>query len=404
MSINSAQAGLGAFHNMQLPVVGAALAGFALCAMHIAGVLEMRLVWTFLVGGMLGFALYRASFGFTGAWRKFIVTGQSRGFRATLVMLGASALFLMPMSTLGGFPPAVAQVSLSLMLGAFVFGFGMQLGGACGSGAAYVVGGGSARTLFTLATFILGSVIGSVHTPFWMAELPKFGALRVTDHVGLAGGLALTLAALAGLWALALRRESRMGVAPLPPTAPGEGPLLERLLLKPWGPFAGAAAIGALAGLALAVSGTMWGITFGYTLWGAQLFEAFGADLSTWTFPGDERAFWAAGWAQGALNQSFFQNVSANMNVGLILGAMLAAGLSGGWRPSLKGVSALSILAALIGGFLMGYGARMSYGCTIGALTNGIASGSVHGWVWMGCAYLGTVLGVRARPLFGLER
>jgi uncharacterized membrane protein YedE/YeeE len=310
----------------------------------------------------------------------------------------------MPLVTVGGYPAAVAQVSVSLILGAFIFGFGMQIGGACGSGAAYVMGGGSARTLFTVAGFIVGSVIGSVHTPFWMAELPRFGALRFSDHVGLGGAMAITFAGLAALWTLSLWRERRIGAPPSPAIAPFAGPLLLRALLKPWGPYAGAAAIGLLAACALLISGTLWGITFGYTLWGAKFFEAVGADLSTWTFPGDDRAFWAADWAQGALDASMFQNVSANMDVGLILGAMLAAGLSGAWRPSLRGVPALSIVGAVIGGLLMGYGARMSYGCTIGALTNGVASGSLHGWVWMFAAFVGSALGVRARPLFAMER
>jgi uncharacterized membrane protein YedE/YeeE len=54
------------------------------------------------------------------------------------------------------------------------------------------------------------------------------------------------------------------------------------------------------------------------------------------------------------------------------------------------------------GGILMGVGARMAGGCNIGAYLAGIASGSLHGWIWGACALLGTWAGLRLRPLFGL--
>ncbi|MNP87181.1 putative inner membrane protein [compost metagenome] len=48
----------------------------------------------------------------------------------------------------------------------------------------------------------------------------------------------------------------------------------------------------------------------------------------------------------------------------------------------------------------MGYGSRLAYGCNIGAYFSGIASGSVHGWLWLVAAYAGNLIGVRLRPWF----
>lgn len=59
--------------------------------------------------------------------------------------------------------------------------------------------------------------------------------------------------------------------------------------------------------------------------------------------------------------------------------------------------------AAAVGGLLMGYGARLAYGCNIGALFSGVASGSLHGWLWLLAAVPGSLLGIRLRPLFGLD-
>jgi uncharacterized protein len=52
---------------------------------------------------------------------------------------------------------------------------------------------------------------------------------------------------------------------------------------------------------------------------------------------------------------------------------------------------------------LLGYGARLAFGCNIGAFFSGIASGSLHGWVWLAAAFLGSMAGVRLRPFFGLK-
>ena len=85
--------------------------------------------------------------------------------------------------------------------------------------------------------------------------------------------------------------------------------------------------------------------------------------------------------------------------MGIVLGALLAAGLAGRFAPSLK-IPARSLVAAVIGGLLLGYGSRLAYGCNIGAYFSGIASGSLHGWVWLVAAFIGNSVGVRLRPLF----
>ena len=91
------------------------------------------------------------------------------------------------------------------------------------------------------------------------------------------------------------------------------------------------------------------------------------------------------------------------MNFGIVLGAMVAAGLASKFKPKLA-LSSGDILSAVLGGLLLGYGARLAFGCNIGAFFSGIASGSLHGWVWLVAAFAGSVVGVRLRPLFGQSR
>jgi hypothetical protein len=86
----------------------------------------------------------------------------------------------------------------------------------------------------------------------------------------------------------------------------------------------------------------------------------------------------------------------------MILGAMAAAAVRPfartPWPPG------RSLAAAALGGLLMGYGARLGFGCNIGAFVGGVASGSLHGWIWFVAALGGCALGSRLRPAFGLSR
>ena len=77
--------------------------------------------------------------------------------------------------------------------------------------------------------------------------------------------------------------------------------------------------------------------------------------------------------------------------------------LAGAYAPQMK-IPARSLLAAALGGLLMGVGARLATGCNIGAFFSGLASGSLHGLVWAIVAFGGVMLGARLRPWFGLSR
>ena len=89
------------------------------------------------------------------------------------------------------------------------------------------------------------------------------------------------------------------------------------------------------------------------------------------------------------------------MNFGIVLGALVAASLAG--KASAGGRLSMHALgAAVIGGLMMGYGARLAYGCNIGAFFSGVASTSLHGWVWILCAVPGNLIGIRLHRLFRL--
>jgi uncharacterized membrane protein YedE/YeeE len=118
-----------------------------------------------------------------------------------------------------------------------------------------------------------------------------------------------------------------------------------------------------------------------------------GFDVAAWPYWQGARA--------ASLQDSVFRDATSVMDFGIIVGALLAAAMAGKFSPQWR-IAPRSLLAAVIGGLLLGYGARLAYGCNIGAYFSGIASGSLHGWVWLVAAFAGNVLGTGLRPRFGL--
>ena len=114
----------------------------------------------------------------------------------------------------------------------------------------------------------------------------------------------------------------------------------------------GAAALVLLNFATLALAGRPWGVTSAFALWGAKGAQMLGIDPTVW-------AYWQAPGNARALSESVFADITSVMDFGIIAGAMLAAALAGRFAPSLK-IPARSILAAVAGGLLLGYGARIA--------------------------------------------
>lgn len=377
-------------------VVSAAMlvAGFLL----ITNLVDLRQGTLFLIGGGLGVALYHGSFGFTGGWRRMVVEKRGRGMRAQMLAIGVAAIAMIPLVAAGNIGGqsmvgALAPVGVSVLLGSALFGLGMQLGGGCGSGTLFTVGGGSARMLVTLAFFIIGALVGTAHLPFWL-EAPSLPAISIGAELGVGFAVAVTITGLALVALLTAVIEKRVhGNIEAEPAPARAG--WTWILRGPW-PLIGAGLALALLNIAtLLLAGHPWSITYGFGLWGAKIAQAVGVDVASWEF-------WTWPAQAQALNSSVLADSVSVMDFGLILGAALAASIAGKFAPK-AALPLGSLLAAVIGGLLMGYGARLSFGCNIGALFSGIATGSLHGWLWFASAFVGSIGGVFLRPVFGLD-
>ncbi|HMN20832.1 MAG TPA: YeeE/YedE thiosulfate transporter family protein [Ottowia sp.] len=352
----------------RLPLTLAILALFG----WLAWTVSARQALLLLVGTGLGAALASPRFGFTTGWRNLVESRDPSGVYGQVILIGLLALLSIPL--LEHFPEttaALGPLSISLLVGAFVFGGAMQVADGCGSGQLYKAGLGLPLNMAILPMFILGSFLGSVHLNGWLA-LGALEPVGLVSELGAGWALGLTLAGLlvvtlgVGWWsgqAFNLRRIPRRWV---------------------WG----ALALALLAALNLLIAGQPWGIVYGFGLWGAKAATSLGL------FDPAANAFWSDPGHAERLRQTLLLDVTSITNIGILAGALWVAPR----RPAGSGPTPRAQwVAGLVAGFLLGYSSRLAFGCNVGAMVSGISTGSLHGWLWVPMAFLGSLVGLRVR-------
>lgn len=347
-----------------------------------------------LIGIGFGLILQACRFGFTSGWRHFILRREAAGITGQMLLMAVASAVALPLLSL--YPTeifgAVAPISWSLLLGAFVFGVAMQVADGCGSGSLNRAGAGAALSWVVLPTFIAGSFIGASHQPAWLALGGPLDALSsdpgqgfsldFLQQWGLGPSLVITLVGCALVVWLAWRAQDRAQHRNL-------GAALSNKLVAHW--LLGGLLLALLYGVHLIVAGQPWGIVYGLGLWGAKAAVGLGIDLGA-------DPFWSAPAHAQRLIEPILWDITSLTNIGLLFGAMAAA------RWSMRATTAQGArlqwhqwIAGALAGLIMGYSARLAFGCNIGGFLGGVASASLHGWVWFAMAYLGSILGVRLR-------
>lgn len=335
---------------------------------------SVRQAVLFAVGIGYGLVLAGARFGFTTGWRKLVEERDPRGVYGQLLLFALAAAAAMPL--LGRFSElhaALGPPSVSLVVGAFVFGLAMQVADGCGSGTLYKAGLGIPMNMAILPLFALGSFLGSVQMHDWLA-LGQIQPVGLVQAWGAGPALAATLVALAVI-AIGVRLW----------VGPGK-----QLFEKRW--VWGAIALAVLATINLVVAGQPWGVVYGFGLWVAKGAQALGL------FHPAANPFWGDAGNTQRLVQSALLDVTSITNIGLLAGAL--------WISARKPVQSKPLTRqqwaiALPAGLVLGYSSRLAFGCNVGALFSGISTGSVHGWIWLPMAFLGTLVGLRVRRRFG---
>jgi uncharacterized protein len=355
-----------------LTAILAVFFGFLLLSVYV------RQAVLFLVGIGLGATLAAARFGFTTGWRQLVTERDPSGAAGQLLLLALAALLAMPL--LGQFPElqaALGPPSISLIVGAFVFGIAMQVADGCGSGTLYKAGLGFPLNMGILPFFALGSFLGASHLQGWLSlgQIEPIGFVQswgVPIALLVTGCLLLGLAALMRLWV-------------------GAG---KTWFSKRW--VWGAVLLAVFATLNLVLAGQPWGVVYGFGLWAGKLVTAAGM------FDPASNAFWSQASNAKHLGESVLLDITSITNIGILAGALWVgtkktASSNASIQPSAQTISAKQWAVGLLAGLIMGYSSRLAFGCNVGAMLSGISTGSLHGWIWLPLAFVGTLIGLKIR-------
>jgi uncharacterized membrane protein YedE/YeeE len=85
--------------------------------------------------------------------------------------------------------------------------------------------------------------------------------------------------------------------------------------------------------------------------------------------------------------------------IGLVVAALASGIAAGQFQPERP--TAMRVGLALLGGVLLGFGAMISLGCSIGTLLSGIHALSLSGWLFALAMVAGIVVGLKIRRRLG---
>ena len=391
------------------PIVGLVL----LIAIAIFGVyksmMDQELTLFLITGLALGYILTRARLGFAGGVKRIYLTGEGSLSKALLVMFAISMVMAAGIQWAaarnGMDLPGMSSVkflNITTMIGGFIFGIGMMLAGGCASGTLSDLGEGEGHALIGITTFILGSIPGILaQDALNQTAIGKIGIqLYLPDVFGYMGSLAISFLLLFGLYILIRKYEDfrkKEGYyeeivyeeQELPRDKDEDFKLFSyntfhRIFVQRWSFMLGGILLAIMFAFILITTGHSWGVTGPFASWGIAFLQMFGIEFTAPAFEG----------AVSTANNGILNDAWTLRNIGIVFGAMIAFLLAGRLSTNFN-FSLRNVLYYLLGGFLMGFGARLGGGCNIGALFSGIGNFSIAGWGFFIAITLGGIVGLK---------
>lgn len=328
----------------------------------------LQMILTGLVcGGLLGFVMQRGRFCLTGGFRDMYIAKNNRMFYALLIAIAIQCVGVFAMIQAGIVRYDAGAFSwLGTVVGGYIFGLGIVFAGGCATGTWYRAGEGLIGSWIALFTYMLMSAImRSPHAAGLNETLKHYSTTHnsIPETFNLPAWPLIVLLVAVTLWLV--RKElakPKLKVASLPPRRTG---LAHILFEKRWHPFVTAILIGLIATLAWPLSEAT-GRLFGLGITSPT------ANILQYLVVGDSK----------------YINWGVFLVLGIFLGSYIAAKASREFR--VRAADATTTLRSVAGGLLMGFGASMAGGCSIG---NGLVMTAMLTWQgWIGLVFM--ILGV----------
>lgn len=359
-----------------------------------------------IIGAALGITFERGRFCFYCLFREAYEEQRTRPLNSivTAIAVGAVGYALLfglylPNPKGEGLPPAahISPVSLPLVAGAFAFGIGMVLSGACISGHLYRIGQGYLRAIPALLGALVGFGLGFfTWNTLYLEQVSESPVLWLPRWIGYSGSLIVVLVVAAIAAVLFVRWDRTPPNTTNTTTADagqsGFNHIREMLLVRRWSPVATGAIVGAI-GIAAYMRTTPLGVTSQLSTISRSYLDSRGA------LP---EVLHGIDMMRGcvALVTSTITN-NGWLVIGFVLASLAVA--VGGGRFALQRPTIGNSITALLGGVLLGWGSLTALGCTVGVLLSGTQAFAVSGVVFLVVCAAAVWVGVRFRlhRLFG---
>ncbi|SDT24021.1 hypothetical protein SAMN05444162_3522 [Paenibacillaceae bacterium GAS479] len=320
-----------------------------------------------LCGALLGFVMQRGRFCLTGGFRDMYIAKDNRMFYALLIAITIQSVGVFALIQAGVLQYDAGQFSwVATIVGSFVFGIGIILAGGCATGTWYRAGEG-----------LIGSWI-ALFGYMGMAAIMKSGPLAPlndgfksvatsTNSIPQTFGISVwpLIVVLVAVTAFLVIKHLRKPKVFIPTMKPKRTGLNHLLFEKRWHPFFTAILIGLIALLAWPLSADT-GRNFGLGV------TTPSANILQYLVTGDN----------GVINWGVF------LVLGIFVGSFIAAKGSKEFR--FRAPDAKTAVTSFGGGLLMGFGASLAGGCSIG---NGLVMTAMmtwQGWISILFMILGT--------------
>lgn len=343
-----------------------------------------------LMGAVFGIVLQRSRFCFYCIFTDFFERRDARGILGLLLALlvgtlGYHAVFGAFLPELNGeqLPPDahIGAVSWILPISSLSFGLGMAMAGSCISAQLYRIGEGLLTAPIALLGVLMGFAVG-----FWswnsiyLSFMQSAKALWLPNVLGYAGSLLVQVFLLGALILVCLWLIQKHQQRVLETTQASS--IFQKIFQQRWPTWIGGVLIGLIATVAYFRVGAL-GVT-------AELGSISRTTLSQ---------FWAVSRLEGLdrltgcmtiVKETVWSNNGVFV-VSLIVGSLVSALIAGQFKLQTQNLKGL--LRIFLGGVLMGWGAMVSLGCTVGVFLSGIMAGAVSGWIFAIFCVLGAWIG-----------
>ncbi|MEN8147518.1 MAG: YeeE/YedE family protein [Campylobacterota bacterium] len=365
-------------------------------AMNLA---SMELFYRLLIGLGFGYALARASMGFAGSVNRLSRTGSSTLASALLIMFVITAVFtaFFIYENEAAYRLNIYPINLGLIAGGLMFGFGMAFTSCCATGSLTDVGSGFSRAFVSIFFLSFGVFLGfstQATSAFvkesWVSttrgELFQGGVflpdLFLFDGVNGYLGAIMVTALLATLVIMAARKYEQYynekNHIVLEKQEQKSVTTYEKIFVQPWNMRVSVVIIALLFASLLWLYEKGWSASSAFGLWFAKLLMLFGVEAQT-----------LADFTHRPLSlftTPLLEHGTSIQNFAIILGAILYLLIAGRFKAKFKAglsITGKDFMLYAFGGFIMGFGTRLSNGCNVGALYTPIAEFSLSGWLYL---------------------